>query len=63
MGGWRPQTLPDAEVRRIVGDGYESDMPGFGDRLSDDEIRAVLDYIKSTWPEREADHQRTVSRG
>jgi S-disulfanyl-L-cysteine oxidoreductase SoxD len=31
--------------------GYESDMPGFGGALSDDEIGAVLDYIKSTWPD------------
>lgn len=37
----------------IVGGGYESDMPGFADVLSDAEIRAVLAYIKSTWPERE----------
>jgi mono/diheme cytochrome c family protein len=26
-------------------------MPGFGGALSDDEIRAVIDYIKSTWPD------------
>ena len=32
---------------------YESDMPAFEGVLSDDEIRAVLDYIKSTWPDRE----------
>jgi mono/diheme cytochrome c family protein len=32
--------------------GYESDMPGFKDILSDQEIWAVLAYIKSTWPER-----------
>jgi mono/diheme cytochrome c family protein len=31
--------------------GYQSDMPIFGDRLSDDEIVAVLAYIKSRWPE------------
>jgi S-disulfanyl-L-cysteine oxidoreductase SoxD len=31
--------------------GYQSDMPAFGGRLSDDEIAAVLAYIKSTWPE------------
>ncbi|MCL4674859.1 MAG: c-type cytochrome, partial [Pararhodobacter sp.] len=37
----------------IVGGGYESDMPGFADVLSDAEARAVLTYIKSTWPERE----------
>lgn len=31
--------------------GYQSDMPGFGGVLTDDEIRAVLAYIKSTWPD------------
>lgn len=30
--------------------GYESDMPGFEDQLSDDDILASLAYIKSTWP-------------
>lgn len=34
----------------LVGDGYESDMPGYADTLSDDDIVAVLSYIKSTWP-------------
>ncbi|NKX43008.1 c-type cytochrome [Roseicyclus persicicus] len=34
----------------VVGRGYESDMPAFGDRLSEAEIIAVLSYIKSTWP-------------
>lgn len=29
--------------------GYTSDMPGFGNVLSDDEIWAVLAYIKSFW--------------
>ncbi len=29
---------------------YESDMPAFGEALSDDEIWAVLAYIKSSWP-------------
>jgi len=37
----------------IVGGGYESDMPGFADVLTDGEIRAVISFIKSTWPERE----------
>lgn len=37
----------------VVGGGYASDMPGFGDVLTDTEIRAVLAFIKSTWPERE----------
>jgi mono/diheme cytochrome c family protein len=29
---------------------YESDMPAFGGPLSDEEIWAVLAYIKSSWP-------------
>ena len=36
----------------IVGNGYESDMPGYEDVLTDDEITAIIDYIKSTWPNR-----------
>ena len=32
--------------------GYESDMPGFGGRLSDDEIWAVLAFIKASWSPR-----------
>jgi len=31
-------------------EGYESDMPAFAGVLSDEEIRAVLAYIQSTWP-------------
>ena len=30
--------------------GYKSNMPAFGDSLSDNEIWAVLAFIKSTWP-------------
>jgi mono/diheme cytochrome c family protein len=37
-------------VAAVTGDGYESAMPAFGDTLGDDDIAAVLDYIKSTWP-------------
>ena len=36
----------------IVGNGYESDMPGYGGVLTDDEITAIIDFIKSTWPDR-----------
>jgi mono/diheme cytochrome c family protein len=35
----------------LVGGGYESDMPGYANILNDDDIVAVLSYIKSTWPE------------
>jgi mono/diheme cytochrome c family protein len=34
----------------LVGGDYRSAMIGFGDVLSDDEIRAILAYIKSRWP-------------
>lgn len=30
--------------------GYATDMPGYADALSDEEIIAVLSYIKSRWP-------------
>lgn len=45
----------DNRLFLIIKDGlateYETDMPVFGDVLSDHDIWAVLSYIKSTWPE------------
>lgn len=35
----------------LAGGGYQSDMPAYEGVLSDDEIWAVLSYIKSRWPE------------
>lgn len=32
--------------------GYESDMPAFGPVLTDEQIWAVLAFIKSRWPEK-----------
>jgi len=40
--------------------GYESDMLAFGEILSDEEIAAVLAFIKSTWPERQRDVQARI---
>jgi mono/diheme cytochrome c family protein len=39
-------------------------MPGFGDVMTDDEIRAVLTFIKSIWPERirKAQDQRSIAK-
>lgn len=37
-------------IAALVGDGYQSDMPAYEEVLSDQEILAVLSYIKSTWP-------------
>jgi mono/diheme cytochrome c family protein len=31
---------------------FNSGMPGFGAVLTDSDIAAILDYIKSTWPDR-----------
>ena len=47
----------------IVGTGYKSDMPGFEDVLTDEDITAVIDYIKSTWPEwiRTSQESRTLA--
>lgn len=37
-------------VAAYAGAGYESDMPAYAGKLTDDEIRAVLAFIKSRWP-------------
>ena len=44
----------------VVGGGYKSNMIGFGDVLSDDEIYAILAYIKSTWPDRIIDRHNQM---
>ncbi|WP_417727082.1 c-type cytochrome [Roseovarius sp.] len=36
----------------VVGQGYESRMPGYAGVLTEAEMREVLAYIKSTWPAR-----------
>lgn len=49
---------PDAVLLTIIREGgaavappdFKSGMPAFGDVLSEEEIAAVLAYIKSTWP-------------
>lgn len=43
--------------------GYESDMPAFERTLTDEEIRAILAFIKSTWPEAERRYQAARSQG
>ncbi|MCA1404294.1 cytochrome c [Ensifer sp. IC3342] len=61
---------PDGVLFRItkegpaafVGGGYQSDMPGFGKVMGDEEIRAVLAFIKSTWPEQERQYQAEMTR-
>lgn len=47
-------------VAAYAGAGYESDMPAYAGLLSDDEIRAVLAYIKSRWPAHIRDKQAQI---
>jgi mono/diheme cytochrome c family protein len=47
---------------KYTGPGYQTDMPKFAGVLSDDEVFAVLAYIKSTWPKEEAEHQASMNR-
>lgn len=41
--------------------GYESDMPAYREILSDEEIIAVLAYIKSSWPPKVLEMQKEVT--
>jgi mono/diheme cytochrome c family protein len=43
--------------------GYQSDMPGFKDVLSDADIWAVLSYIESTWPPEIRARQQRMNAG
>ncbi|HET7408646.1 MAG TPA: cytochrome c [Paracoccaceae bacterium] len=49
-------------VAAVIGGDYESDMPAFGDVLTDEEILAVLAFIKSTWPERQRAYQAEITK-
>lgn len=46
----------------VVGGGYRSNMVGFGDLLTEQEILDVLAYIKSTWPARIVEIHDEVNR-
>lgn len=41
--------------------GYQSDMPAYGGTLSDEDIWAVLAYIKSSWPQEIRRAQRELT--
>lgn len=61
---------PDAQLFGIVKNGitpyapagYQSDMPAFAATLSDQDIRAVLAYIKNAWPRHIREQQADISR-
>ncbi|WP_372071407.1 cytochrome c [Tistrella mobilis] len=63
---------PDQQLFRITKlgvkpplapEGYQSDMPAFGGVLSDDEIWAVLAFIKSRWPSEVLARQPSPDKG
>ena len=37
-------------IENMIGKSYPNNMPAYEDKLTDEEILAVLSYIKSTWP-------------
>jgi len=41
--------------------GYQSDMPAWKETLSDEDIWAVLAYIKSRWPKEQQEMQKKVN--
>ncbi len=49
-------------LARYAPSGYQSDMPAFAGVLSEEEIAAVIAYIKSTWPEEIRSRQSAISR-
>lgn len=48
-------------LKPYAGETYESDMPVFAGILTDEEIRAAIAFIKSTWPQRERDYQAQMT--
>lgn len=58
---------PDSQLFRITKHGgqatappgFRSRMPGFADELTDEEIRAVLFYIKQQWSEEQRTYQES----
>ncbi len=49
-------------MRRMGVEGVTSGMPGFAGQLADEEIRAVLNFVKSTWSERMRSYQEEQTR-
>ncbi len=43
-------------------EGYVSDMTAYSKLLSDHEVRAVLAYIKSSWPKQARDRQKQITQ-
>ncbi|VAW13275.1 Cytochrome c family protein [hydrothermal vent metagenome] len=48
-------------VEKYIGNDYQSDMAAYEDILTDEEIIAVLSYIKSTWPAQTRERHDQIS--
>ncbi len=48
-------------LKKFAGDNYQSDMPAYDGVLSDQDIVAVLSFIKSTWPENIREHHDRIN--
>lgn len=48
-------------MAKVALEEFNSGMPGFGDLLSDEEIWKILDFIKSSWPEKIREAQEEIS--
>lgn len=47
----------------VIGGGYRSRMPGFEDVLSEAQVREVLAFIKSTWPDEIIQRHNALNAG
>jgi mono/diheme cytochrome c family protein len=55
---------PDRVLIEIIREGSDfpqSRMPAFGDRLTDDDIEAILEFFKDTWGPEEREYQQQVT--
>ncbi len=59
---WELFTMTKYGVTPFAPPDYETDMPAFGDVLSDAEIIAVLSYIKAQWPSEIAAIQEDINQ-
>ncbi len=50
------------EIMAYGGTMPNSAMPGFGEQLTEEEMAAILTYIKTFWGERELEFQEQVTK-
>jgi mono/diheme cytochrome c family protein len=53
---------PDCEIERMIREGIAPDMPAYGGRLGEEEIRAVVTHIRSMWSDDQRRQQAGITR-